>query len=211
VSPKQPARLVLAAVAFVGTFAGTTRADVYFYKDTAGVYHFSSVRVPGSQPFHPVKPFDRPGKVTVAPAVLSAKDTGAFDEIIGEFSQKYGVEPALVKAVIRAESGFNRFAVSRKGARGLMQLMPKTARMHGVRNVYDARENIRGGVQHLKMLLGRHRQNLPHVLAAYNAGSDPVQRYRGIPPYRETRDYVARVLRFRQQYLRDARLQLARQ
>ncbi|MGH7823407.1 MAG: lytic transglycosylase domain-containing protein, partial [Candidatus Binatia bacterium] len=97
----------------------------------------------------------------------------------------------------------NRHAVSPKGARGLMQLMPRTARHWGVRNVYDARENIRGGIRHLRMLMDRYRNRLTHVLAAYNAGVAPVERYRGIPPYRETRTYVTRVLRYRQQYLRE--------
>jgi soluble lytic murein transglycosylase-like protein len=107
-----------------------------------------------------------------------------------------------VKAVIHAESHFDPKARSHKGAVGLMQLMPRTARMYGVRRLTDPRENIRAGVQHLKKLLGRH-EDLSHVIAAYNAGSPTVRRYRGIPPFRETRTYVTRVLRYRGLYLED--------
>jgi len=85
-------------------------------------------------------------------------------------------------------------------------LMPETAREYGVRNIYDAEQNIEGGIRHLRLLLERHRNNLPRVLAAYNAGSDVVDRYKGIPPIAETEDYVARVLRYRQQYLKRERM-----
>ena len=107
----------------------------------------------------------------------------------------------LVKAVIRAESGFQPRAVSRKGARGLMQLMPETALLHGVRNIHEPSQNIEGGVQHLRMLLDRYGGNVPLALAAYNAGEQAVDQHGGIPPFPETRDYVWRVLQFRQQYL----------
>ena len=102
----------------------------------------------------------------------------------------------LVSAVIQAESGFNPRAVSRKGAQGLMQLMPTTAATLGVRNSFDPRQNIDGGVRHLRSLIDRFANNLPFALAAYNAGEKAVVQYRGVPPYPETQDYVTKVLYF---------------
>ena len=111
-------------------------------------------------------------------------------------AQRYGVPDRLVAAVIRAESGFNPRAVSSKGAQGLMQLMPGTASVLGVRNSFDPRQNIDGGVRHLRGLLDRFSHNLALAIAAYNAGEKAVTTYGGIPPYPETQDYVSKVLRF---------------
>jgi len=108
-----------------------------------------------------------------------------------------------VKAVIHAESDFVPYAVSPKGALGLMQLMPATARRHGVWRVFDPRENVEGGVRYLRFLLDRYAGNVRLALAAYNAGEGAVDRYGGIPPYRETQEYLERVLAYRQAYLRD--------
>lgn len=110
-------------------------------------------------------------------------------------AERYGVEAKLVEAVIGVESAFDPWAVSPKGARGLMQLMPGTAFSLGVRNSFSPRQNIEGGVRHLRHLLDRYRGRLPLALAAFNAGAQAVDRYRGIPPYPETREYVRRVLR----------------
>ena len=115
---------------------------------------------------------------------------------IDEAAQRYGVPVKLVSAVIRAESGFNPRAVSRKGAQGLMQLMPTTASILGVRNSFDPRENIDGGVRHLRALIDRFPNRLPLAIAAYNAGEKAVTQYGGIPPYPETQDYVTKVLQF---------------
>lgn len=127
----------------------------------------------------------------------------SYDELIREIAARYGVEYALVKAVIKAESDFNRLAVSSKGARGLMQLMPATAAMHQVRNVFLPRDNIEGGCRHLRMLLDRYGGNLPLSIAAYNAGTRRVEDAGGVPPIPETRQYLARVLRYRVAYLRE--------
>jgi soluble lytic murein transglycosylase len=113
---------------------------------------------------------------------------------IREAAARHGVPERLVSAVIRVESGFNPRAVSPKGARGLMQLMPGTASLLGVRNSFDPRENIDGGVRHLRGLLDRFPNSLPLALAAYNAGEQAVTQHRGIPPYPETQGYVARIL-----------------
>ena len=195
--------LACTGLCLVSWLATPASADVYYYKDADGVFHFTNVPRPDAAPFM----VDRPVAQLPAEEVdRQIPDTDQYDDIIGKFAKRFRVESALVKAVIRAESGFNRLAVSSAGARGLMQLMPQTARRHGVRNVYDPAQNIAGGVRHLRLLIDRHGNNLPRVLAAYNAGSEPVERYRGIPPYAETHNYVARVLRFRQQYLKQERL-----
>lgn len=114
---------------------------------------------------------------------------------IVEVATRHGVEPRLVAAIVAVESRFNARAVSRRGAEGLMQLMPATAADLDVQDSFDPRDNIDGGVRHLKRLMGRFHNNLPLVLAAYNAGEQAVINHRGIPPYRETRQYVVRVLR----------------
>jgi hypothetical protein len=121
-------------------------------------------------------------------------DTSRYAAEIKEAAGRYGVPERLVQAVIRVESAFNPRAVSVKGAQGLMQLMPETAQILGVRNSFDPQQNIDGGVRHLRGLIDRFRNDLPLALAAYNAGEKAVVTHRGIPPFPETRDYVTRVL-----------------
>jgi len=115
-----------------------------------------------------------------------------IDSLIDESAARYEVDPLLVHAIIHVESRYNRFALSHKGAEGLMQLIPGTARSMGVANSFDSRQNIEGGVRYLRQLQGRF-SDLRHVLAAYNAGPEAVSRWRGIPPYAETMDYVYKV------------------
>src|SRR5204863_6808706 len=138
--------------------------------------------------------------VTHAPADLqeeleSAASSLDIDALIRAVATRYGVSVDLIAATIEAESEFNPRAVSRTGARGLMQLMPETAAMLGVSDPFDPLENIEGGVRHLCSLMDRFNGNLPLVLAAYNAGERAVIRHGGIPPYGETRQYVTRILR----------------
>jgi soluble lytic murein transglycosylase-like protein len=128
------------------------------------------------------------------------KDSNNYDSLISELSQKYQVDSALIKAIIRAESGFNPSAISRKGAKGLMQLMPETASRMNVSNVFNPKENIEGGVRYFKYLLSLFNNDLRLSLAAYNAGENLVAELRTIPPYRETVDYVRKVLKFYQSY-----------
>ncbi|MBD3415181.1 MAG: transglycosylase SLT domain-containing protein [Candidatus Aminicenantes bacterium] len=116
-----------------------------------------------------------------------------YDSIINKTAVKYGLPADLIHSIIRAESNYNPRAVSPKGAVGLMQLMPDTARQYGVTNIFDPLENIEGGTKYLKDLSSLYQQNLDLVLAAYNAGQEAVKKYRGIPPYRETLEYIERV------------------
>jgi len=118
----------------------------------------------------------------------------AYSELVRSASKKHEMDSRLVLAVMAAESNFNPHAISPKGALGLMQLMPDTARLYHVNNPYDPAENIEAGVRHLKMLLAYYKGKLDLVLAAYNAGVNVVDRYQGIPPYQETKEYVKRVM-----------------
>lgn len=114
----------------------------------------------------------------------------AYEDIVQEAAAKYDMDPHLIRAVMQAESAFHPYAVSRAGAEGLMQLMPELADEMGVSNAFDPRENIMGGVRYLKRLLDYHNGDLDLALASYNAGPGNVQRYGGVPPFRETRNYV---------------------
>ena len=116
------------------------------------------------------------------------------------YSRAHDLSPALIKAIIRAESNGERFAVSSKGAQGMMQLMPFTSKRLNVSDPFDPIENIEGGVRYIKELLGTFGGNLVHAVAAYNAGPAAVKKYGGIPPYAETRLYVQRVMNYYRQY-----------
>jgi soluble lytic murein transglycosylase len=166
--------------------------NIYSFVDARGISHFSNAPTDPrykkiatvQRPFRPLRQF-RP-----SPLMYQA---------IAQHSDTYKVDPALVRAVIRAESSFNADAVSRKGAIGLMQLMPKTARSLNLSNPYDPQQNISGGVRHLRYLLDRFQGNIPLALAAYNAGETRISNGR-IPQIAETREYVRRVLRYYKDY-----------
>ncbi len=138
-----------------------------------------------------------PAPVSPAKGQPPAGIRDLFDQIAG----KHGLDPELVKAVARVESNYKTWAVSSKGALGIMQLLPATAKRFGVANAFDPGQNIEGGVRYLKFLRGLFPENLPWVLAAYNAGENAVRKYRGIPPYRETQDYVRKITQLYDQHL----------
>jgi soluble lytic murein transglycosylase-like protein len=126
-----------------------------------------------------------------------------LEQAVSRAAQQHNVQPALLLAVMKAESSFNPIVVSKAGAVGLMQLIPETAIRNGVRNLYDANENITGGAKHLRYLLDRFHGNIRLALAAYNAGERKVDRYGQIPPYKETQDYVKKVLVYYRSYKKD--------
>ncbi len=175
----------LLLVVLLGAIAKPALADIYRYVDEDGVIHFSNV------------PTHYRFRLYISATNLDYKDYfDLYDRIIIRAARKHGVDNTLVKAVIRAESDFDRNAVSKKGAQGLMQLMPETAKDLAVKDSFDPHENINAGVRYLKRQLNNFENNVPLALAAYNAGENAVRRYGRIPPYKETRTFVDRVLRY---------------
>ncbi|MEI8389888.1 MAG: lytic transglycosylase domain-containing protein [bacterium] len=127
-------------------------------------------------------------------AELPSLSKGQIQEMVTQISEKYKIDNKLVMALIQQESNFNTSAVSKSGAMGLMQLMPSTAKTLGVLNPFSAEQNIEGGVKHLKNMLAKYNGNLILALAAYNAGGGSVDKYGGVPPYKETQNYVKKIL-----------------
>jgi soluble lytic murein transglycosylase-like protein len=181
-------------------FAVPSEAGIYKYEDERGVIHFTNCPRDPQFKLYIRDSKEDPGVPGSRSAYTYIRDTNYYDALITELCQKYQVDFALIKAIIRAESGFNPIAVSRKGARGLMQLMPETASRVNVSNPFNPRENVEGGVRHFKYLLSLFNNDLNLSLAAYNAGENLVSQLGVIPPYRETIEYVQRVLDFYQSY-----------
>ncbi len=165
-------------------------ADIYRFVDKNGVVHFSNVPTRSGYTFY----FREKG------SALQRKASVPYEAYILEAAEKHGVDEKLVKAIIKVESDFNPWAVSEKGARGLMQLMPENCRRLKLKNPFDPKENIMAGTRFLKSLLERFRGNLTLALAAYNAGPEAVARHRGVPPIQETRAYVKKVLHYYRKY-----------
>ncbi len=199
------ARSSAAAIGLCAMFAmgATAQAEVYVYEMPDGSRMITD---------HPINA-RHTRVVRVAPDVKGAgrlaaqknspvfrEDASTYDRLIRRYADEHGVDFALVKAIMQAESSFNPYAVSNKGARGLMQMMPQIASRYGVRDIYNPVENIRAAVQHLKYLHETFDHRPVLVIAAYNAGENAVKKYHGIPPYEETENYVKKVLQYRRQY-----------
>ncbi|MEJ2526249.1 MAG: lytic transglycosylase domain-containing protein [Desulfuromonadales bacterium] len=186
--PKRPVPGLLFCFIVLLIGVSPAAADIYRYVDDEGVVHFTDTPTHGRWDLY-LKEQPAPG-------------SGArpYLDIIRRHAHVYGLEEALVKAVIKVESDYQPRSVSRKGAQGLMQLIPETARELQVQNPFDPAENIRGGTAYLRQMLDLFNDNLELALAAYNAGPNAVKRYGGIPPYDETQNYVRRVKHFLNYY-----------
>ena len=174
--------------------------SIYRFIDAEGVLHFSDRPVDARYRF--VKRVYQDGPVISPLPPVRVPRERDYDRLIVQIAARHGVQPGLVKAVIAAESNFEPDAVSRTGAQGLMQLMPATAEALGVDRPFGIIENMDGGVRYLRAMLDRYG-DLTRALAAYNAGPSAVDRYRGVPPYRETQAYVRRVLEYYRGYRRE--------
>jgi soluble lytic murein transglycosylase len=181
---------IAGVLVFCGAFIGSVqpaRGDIYRYVDERGVIHFSNTPTgPEYVFFMKEEPVE--------------EDINYILDLIQRYASRFNLEKELVCAVIKAESDYNPRAVSSKGAQGLMQLIPETARDLKVHDPFDVRENIRGGSQYLRMMLDKFSGDLDLALAAYNAGPGAVREYKGIPPYSETIRYIEKVKTYLEQY-----------
>lgn len=200
--------IIAGAVLLTALMANPVRATIFTYVDDSGVVHFTNV--PVDPKFAPVTRKRRPkamvqngnGRVLIPTrsAGWLEDDPDSFDGMIRQAANRYQVDPRLIKSVIRAESNFDYLAISRKGALGLMQLMPGTADDMQVLDPLDPKENIYGGTRYLRKMLGLFNGNLRLALAAYNAGPDRVVKLGRVPRFRETENYVRKVQLFYQEY-----------
>ena len=174
---------------FIVGFCSLSSADIYRYQDKDGVWHFADIKKDTGY-----KLFLRTPKKKVSQYIKE------YEGIITQASQRFNVDPSLVKALIKAESDFDNRAVSHKGAQGLMQLMPETANAMQVANPFSPEENIFGGTRYFSLLLDRFKNDKVLALAAYNAGPEAVETYGGIPPFPETKSFVAKVLDYYERY-----------
>ncbi|MGD9042508.1 MAG: lytic transglycosylase domain-containing protein [Desulfobacterales bacterium] len=180
---------VLSAIIILIAFVASVHADIYMYIDDNGVMHFTNAPTSNQHEY----------KVYIKErASVSTKfhTTDKFDKLISNASKEFNVDSRLLKAMIKAESDFDPRAISRKGAMGLMQIMPENFKMLNIDNPFDPWQNIRAGARYFKELYERFNGKLALSLAAYNAGPTAVDRYKSIPPYQETEEYVRRVLRY---------------
>jgi len=174
-------------------------ADIYRYEDDEGIVHFTDA--PTDKRFKVfMRDLKKDRELRTKLKYARSINPAEYEQLIKNCADKYGVSTSLVKAVIHAESGYNPNAVSSKGASGLMQLMPATAKSLKVADRFNPKDNVEGGVKYLRFLLDTFRGDVSLALAAYNAGLSNVAKYGGIPPFNETRNYVNRVLSYMQTY-----------
>lgn len=174
-------------------FQPLLHADIYMSKDEKGGVHFTNQAIPKTSEKYKLFMSEKEKALVLPRAHL-------YDDIIQMAAKTHNLEPSLIKAVMRMESAFNPKAVSKKGAKGLMQLMPATAKHMGVSDPFKPRDNVMGGARYLRMMLDQFGGNVDHALAAYHAGPAHVIRNNGVPPFKGTRDYINKVNYFRQQY-----------
>lgn len=182
---------IVLSVIFIMACFGSAAANIYMYIDQNGVVSFTNVPTTSDYKLY-IR--ERPKKLK--PTFSSVK----YDKMIQKAQKRYGVEFSLIKAVIKVESGFNAKAVSKKGAKGLMQIMPANYKSLSIKDPFNPLQNIMGGTYYLQQLLRRYEDKLPLALAAYNAGPDAVDKYKTIPPYTETLNYVKKVMKTYSQY-----------
>jgi len=196
-----------AIVVLLGSM-GSSQADIYRYIDSKGTLHFTNVPVSSGYQVYLKEKSNHPSesyalKTTLdsngSPSPSTVSATTPYDNYIYQASIKHGISFSLLKAVIKVESDFNPNAVSKKGAKGLMQIMPENMSALNINDPFNPRENIMGGSWYLKTLLMQFDGKLPLALAAYNAGPTAVNKYRRIPPYTETKNYVRKVMTLYQQ------------
>jgi soluble lytic murein transglycosylase-like protein len=190
--PKALSRMIVVAFVASAALAAPAQAQIYSWRDANGNLVLSNIRPAESGN---VKSYSVPQTSAVRTTRYATLERSRmYDDLIVEHSRINGVRSDLVRAVMQVESAFNPAAVSPKGAMGLMQLMPATARQYGVSNPFNPVENVRAGVKYLRELLDRYQDNEELALAAYNAGPGAVDKHgESVPPYKETRDYVARI------------------
>jgi len=197
-SAKATISLLLACM-IATAWAASCGADIYRYEDDEGIVHFTDA--PTDKRFKVfMRDLKKDRELRTKLKYASSVNPAEYEQLIKNCADKYGVSPSLVKAVIHAESGYNPNAVSSKGASGLMQLMPGTAKSLKVADSFNPKDNVEGGVKYLRFLLDTFKGDVSLALAAYNAGLSKVAKYGGIPPYNETRTYVNRVLSYMQSY-----------
>jgi len=180
---------VLSAIIMMSAIVSPVHADIYMYIDDNGVMHFTNAPTSNQ---HEYKVYIK--ERTSISTRFQATDK--YDKLISNASKEFDLDSRLLKAMIKAESDFDPRAISRKGAMGLMQIMPENFEMLNLENPFDPWQNIRAGAQYFKKLYKRFNGKLALSLAAYNAGPTAVDRYKNIPPYQETEEYVRRVLRY---------------
>jgi soluble lytic murein transglycosylase-like protein len=185
-------RSLLAAAALCVLTPSLAQAQIYSWRDPAGRLIMSDQPHDGATKVYAVSTASSVSEFRVTKPA-SADKAALFDELIVQHASVHSLSPDFVRAVIQAESAFNPWARSSKGAMGLMQLIPSTARRFGVKNAFDPKANLDGGVRYLRYLMDLFGGDLKLSLAAYNAGENAVDRHNGIPPFRETRDYVRKI------------------